>query len=272
MGHSRQTPRLNLPLYNDDDKPTFLGDVNTTNTVIDEQFSSLKDTVTSHSGKLDRFEDGSAILTALKMVDGPTSGLDADTVDGKHSNEFAPVSALDTLGAQISNLSSAMAGLDSQLTTIKGQITAAQNAVTALSTRPLGRMVKTNGEQGIVDGQAVIMSADIGINGVAFDTANGGGLRVAVAGKYQLNMNAFTTGNGGYTRVEVKRWRGGASNTVAFCTISSPNSEEYTGARSEIIDVLAGDIFTLFATANAGINIWGDATKNGTTVSLAKLD
>jgi hypothetical protein len=42
MGHSDHTPNVTLPQYVDDDKPSWLGDVNETNRRIDAEFARLQ--------------------------------------------------------------------------------------------------------------------------------------------------------------------------------------------------------------------------------------
>ena len=123
MGYTNETARLRLPQYVPEDKPTYLGDMNQAYAKIDETFSTLIDRINAQGVQLDGMSSGSALLAFLTSVDGSGSGLDSDTVDGKHASEFASNAALSTISNNVSAIDTKLTGSSNRLDSLTASIT-----------------------------------------------------------------------------------------------------------------------------------------------------
>lgn len=108
MGASDETTHLGLPLFGDDDKPTWRGDVNDTHRKIDEWSADVQQTVdlvsdanAANSAEIRSVADlaraalpradytAASVKAHILSVDGEGSGFDADLLDGNQGSYYA---------------------------------------------------------------------------------------------------------------------------------------------------------------------------------------
>lgn len=131
--------------------------------------------------------------------------------------------------------------------------------------RDCGRVVHSTGTQSIVGGVAVSVVTDFVQGGVTFDSGNGGGLRVASAGVYRVSARAvFSSGSGWRGSLDIRRWRAGASATVAIGTQYVGDVNYYYASVTDIAQLQADDIVTLYA-------IGAGAIIDGTSLTVERI-
>lgn len=64
MGATNLTPNLHLPLFTDDDKPTWLGDVNHASSVVDSAYGALQAQIATLTTQLNTMNVALSTLTA----------------------------------------------------------------------------------------------------------------------------------------------------------------------------------------------------------------
>lgn len=143
---------------------------------------------------------------------------------------------------------------------------AAINAV--LDNVPAGRAIKSDGFQSAAGGVAVVMSQDYVQGGVTFDPSNGGGLKVPVAGVYNVAASVYFSGPAGRAAFEVQRWRSGAAVGVFLASTEKGTGEDSQAAVSGAVRLNAGDIITIYAVAASAV--WG-VTGVQTSLSVVKV-
>ena len=266
MGYTNETARLRLPQYVPEDKPTYLGDMNQAYAKIDETFSTLIDRINAQGVQLDGMSSGSALLAFLTSVDGSGSGLDSDTVDGKHASEFASNAALSTISNNVSAIDTKLTGSSNRLDSLTASITQLSAIIDKQVNRPYGRMVK-NGYQPVTitpdtQGTEITFSKNIERNGVFFDSANGGGLRVTVSGLYEVSAGILFTGIAGGCRYELRYWRDGQQrDKVLYGNDNKPDGNDAFVYGANRVNLLAGDIIKMKGWGSS--NFWGDGDSMG---------
>ena len=146
----------------------------------------------------------------------------------------------------------------------------ANKVAAAFDAVPAGRLYKSDGFQSLASGNVAIQ---LGNNldaqgGVTYDAANGGGLKVPIAGRYMVSGCVLFSGVPGLASFNVVRWRAGVSAVVLSTRLSKPDNDDYIGGRSDVLNLAAGDILTLRGSAPS--HAYGiDA--NHTTLSVARV-
>ena len=126
----------------------------------------------------------------------------------------------------------------------------ANKVAAAFDAVPAGRIYKSNVFQSLAGGNVAITLGNYeGQGGVTYDAANGGGLKVPIAGRYQVNSCCYFSGPAGAASFEVVRWRAGVSTVVLTCRLAKPDGGDYIGGRSDVLNLAAGDILTLRGSA-----------------------
>ncbi len=272
MGHTNKTARLQLPQFVGTDKPTMLGDMNVAFSKIDESFGAMRDTVDSHTTKFDRFNDGTAILAALKLVGGTGSKLDADLLDGQEGSAYAKAETVAGVLEAFTEITTDFAEVNTNVQTLKDAVSALSMQIKHQVERPQGTIVK-NGFQPVAalnaGNTAITMGQFNAKNGVAYDTANGGGLRVTVAGDYLISYRAVFSGVAGTCLLLLLRWRNGASEEVSS-SVSGKDSEDFPLMGTVKMYLEAGDILTL-AGRSGGSNVWGNGKEGTSFITLVRL-
>ena len=143
--------------------------------------------------------------------------------------------------------------------------TLADKVATAFDAVPAGRLYKSNGFQSLAPGNVAITLGNLDAQGgVTYDAANGGGLKVPIAGRYMVSGCVFFSGTPGTASFDVVRWRAGVSVVVLSARLSKPDGQDYIGGRSDVLTLAAGDILTLRGSAPSS----ADGT-DGTHTSLS---
>lgn len=147
--------------------------------------------------------------------------------------------------------------------------TLADKVAAAFDAVPAGRLYKSNGFQSLASGNVAIVLGNLDAQGgVTYDAANGGGLKVPIAGRYMVSGYVLFSGAPGLASFDVVRWRAGVSAVVLSTRLSKPDNDDYIGGRSDVLNLAAGDILTLRGSAPS--NAYGiDA--NHTTLSVARV-
>ena len=128
--------------------------------------------------------------------------------------------------------------------------TLADKVASAFDAVPAGRIYKSNGFQSLASGNVAITMGNLDAQGgVTYDAANGGGLKVPIAGRYQVNGCVYFSGPAGTSSLDVLRWRAGVSVVVLTTRLSKPDGLDYIGGRSDVLNLAAGDILTLRGSA-----------------------
>lgn len=128
-----------------------------------------------------------------------------------------------------------------------------------------GRAQHTTGAQSIAAYAAVALVSNFLQGGITFDSQNGGGLKVAATGLYQVNATGnFVSGTGWRGVLDVRRWRSGAATIVATASCYVGSVDNYYPAVSTLVQLQAGDILTL-AALGAG------TVTDGTSLSLVRV-
>lgn len=128
--------------------------------------------------------------------------------------------------------------------------TLADKVAAAFDAVPAGRIYKSNGFQNLSAGNVAITLGNLDAQGgVTYNAANGGGLRVPIAGRYQVNSCCYFSGAAGAASLDVVRWRAGVSVVVLTARLSKPDGQDYIGGRSDVLNLAAGDILTLRGSA-----------------------
>lgn len=145
----------------------------------------------------------------------------------------------------------------------------ANKVASAFDAVPAGRLYKSNGFQSLASGNVAIVLGNLDAQGgVTYDAANGGGLKVPIAGRYQVNSCVYFSGPAGGASFDVVRWRAGVSVVVLTCKLAKPDGADYIGGRSDTLNLAAGDILTL--RGNSPASAFGsDATH--TSLSVARV-
>ena len=274
MGHTNKTARLQLPQFLGTDKPTMLGDMNVAFSKIDESFGAMRDTVDSHATKFDRFNDGTAILAALKLVDGTGSKLDADLLDGQESSAYAKAETVEGMSTAFSKLTTDFSDVNTNVSALSAQVALLASQIKHQVERPQGTVVK-NGFQPVaaVDaGQptAVTMGQLNAKNGVAYDSANGGGLRTTVAGDYLVTFSCVFSGVAGLSVANLIRWLNGSGEELSgINTGGAKNSDDFTIGKAFRTHLEAGDAITMVAKSSS--NVWGNGKEGTTFISIVRL-
>ena len=126
----------------------------------------------------------------------------------------------------------------------------ANKVAAAFDAVPAGRLYKSNGFQSLAAGNVAITLGNLDAQGgVTYDAANGGGLKVPIAGRYQVNGCVYFSGAAGAASLDVVRWRAGVSVVVLTARLSKPDGQDYIGGRSDVLTLAAGDILTLRGSA-----------------------
>ena len=128
--------------------------------------------------------------------------------------------------------------------------TLADKVAAAFDAVPAGRLYKSNGFQSLASGNVAIVLGNLDAQGgVTYDAANGGGLKVPIAGRYQVNGCVYFSGPAGGASFDVVRWRAGVSVVVLTARLAKPDGQDYIGGRSDVLNLAAGDILTLRGSA-----------------------
>lgn len=128
--------------------------------------------------------------------------------------------------------------------------TLADKVAAAFDAVPVGRIYKSNGFQSLAGGNVAITMGNLDAQGgVTYVAANGGGLRVPIAGRYQINSRVYFSGPAGAASLDVIRWRAGVSVVVLTARLSKPDVQDYIGGCSDVLNLAAGDILTLRGSA-----------------------
>ena len=147
--------------------------------------------------------------------------------------------------------------------------TLADKVASAFDAVPAGRLYKSDGFQGLSGGNVAITLGNLDAQGgVTYDAANGGGLKVPIAGRYMVSGCVYFSGLVGGASFDVVRWRAGVSAVVLSVRLSKPDADDYIGGRSDVLNLAAGDILTLRGSAPS--TAYGtDATH--TSLSVARV-
>ena len=148
--------------------------------------------------------------------------------------------------------------------------TLADKVATAFDAVPAGRLYKSDGFQSLASGNVAIQ---LGNNldaqgGVTYDAANGGGLKVPIAGRYMVSGYVFVSGPAGAASFNVVRWRAGVSTVVLATRLANPDGGDYIGGRSDVLNLAAGDILTLRGSGPS--NAYG-TNESHTSLSVARV-
>ena len=128
--------------------------------------------------------------------------------------------------------------------------TLADKVASAFDAVPAGRIYKSNGFQPLASGNVAITLGNLDAQGgVTYDAANGGGLKVPIAGRYLVSGCVYFSGPAGAASFDVLRWRAGVSVVVLTARLSKPDGQDYIGGRSDVLNLAAGDILTLRGSA-----------------------
>ena len=128
--------------------------------------------------------------------------------------------------------------------------TLADKVASAFDAVPAGRLYKSDGFQGLSGGNVAITLGNLDAQGgVTYDAANGGGLKVPIAGRYRVSGCVLFSGPPGVVSFDVLRWRAGFSVVVLSGRPSTPDGNDYISSRSDVLNLAAGDILTLRGTA-----------------------
>ena len=128
--------------------------------------------------------------------------------------------------------------------------TLADKVASAFDAVPAGRIYKSNGFQSLSGGNVAITMGNLDAQGgVTYVAANGGGLRVPIAGRYLVSGCVYFSGPAGAASLDVVRWRTGVSAAVLTARLSKPDGGDYIGGRSDVLTLAAGDILTLRGSA-----------------------
>lgn len=147
--------------------------------------------------------------------------------------------------------------------------TLADKVATAFDDVPAGRIYKSNGFQSLAGGNVAITMGNLDAQGgVTYDAANGGGLKVPIAGRYQVNGCVLFSGDPGIASFNVVLWRAGVSSVVSSASLAKPDGYDYISSRSDVLNLAAGDILTLRGSAPS--NAYGTAP-NHTSLSVARV-
>ena len=131
--------------------------------------------------------------------------------------------------------------------------TLADKVASAFDAVPAGRIYKSNGFQPLAGGNVAITLGNLDAQGgVTYDAANGGGLKVPIAGRYQVNGCVLFSGAPGTASFDVVLWRAGVSAVVLSVRLSKPDGGDYIGGRSDVLNLAAGDVLTLRGSAPSG--------------------
>ena len=182
---------------------------------------------------------------------------------------LGPNSYVDAVPAYTADLAAKLENADAD---VAAAINAAADAQAAAAQvlPAYGRAAKIDGFQATGGSVAVQLQADFSTGGVTYDAANGGGLKVPTAGVYLASFTGFFSGaKTGFCSIRLQRWRAGANVTIATAMMHKPDGNDYAIARAEMVQLEAGDVLTLRATASS--NLWGDAAKTGCTLSVVRL-
>ena len=128
--------------------------------------------------------------------------------------------------------------------------TLADKVAAAFDAVPAGRLYKSNGFQSLAAGNVAIVLGNLDAQGgVTYDAANGGGLRIPIAGRYMVSGCVYFSGPAGAASFSVVRQRAGVSTVVLTCRPSKPDGGDYIASRSDVLNLAAGDILTLRGSA-----------------------
>lgn len=126
----------------------------------------------------------------------------------------------------------------------------ANKVAAAFDAVPAGRLYKSNGFQSLAGGNVAIVLGNLDAQGgVTYDAANGGGLKVPIAGRYMVSACVYFSGPVGAASFSVVRWRAGVSTVVLTCKPAKPDGDDYIASRSDVLNLAAGDILTLRGSA-----------------------
>jgi len=139
-----------------------------------------------------------------------------------------------------------------------------------------GRLAKSDGSQSIYPDQvSVTMALDVATGGVTFDSANGGGLKVPVAGWYLVSALGYCTGGTNYgSAVYVMRWRVGVSTRIAraYAYMDPNNQIDATSCVTQLFYLEANDIITLQMRGwGPSAAAYGGAAKDGCALTVVKI-
>ena len=147
--------------------------------------------------------------------------------------------------------------------------TLADKVASAFDAVPAGRIYKSNGFQPLASGNVAIALGNLDAQGgVTYDAANGGGLKVPIAGRYQVNGCVLFSGAPGTVSFDVVLWRAGVSAVVSSARLAKPDGDDYISSRSDVLNLAAGDILTLRGSAPS--NAYGTGA-NHTSLSVARV-
>ena len=139
-----------------------------------------------------------------------------------------------------------------------------------------GRLAKNDGSQSIYPDQvSVTMALDLATGGVSFDSANGGGLKVPVAGWYLVSALGYCTGGTNYgSAVYVMRWRVGVSTRIAraYAYMEPNNQIDATSCVTQLFYLEANDIITLQMRGwGPAAAAYGGAAKDSCALTVVKI-
>ncbi len=188
------TTTTNLSTSTDVDEVTVASSTGTNATIAEASGSAAGVMSVAHHDKLDGIEAGATadqsaaeILTAIKTVDGASSGLDADTLDGVEGSSYLRSDANDTFTGALTVTGSASVdniSLDANtVTTSSGNLTidSAGGTTTIADNTIISGNLTVNGTTTTVDSTTVnIADKNIQVaTGAADDAAaNGGGITI----------------------------------------------------------------------------------------------
>lgn len=170
-----------------------------------------------------------AILAALLTVDGTSSGLDADKLDGQQGNYYAAASDLTTLTSTVATLTTTVAGKQATITgaatTIASLDLTANRAVIANASGKVAVSSTTAAELAALSGVTVVNTGTLagGTLTANFATANAGRSTLGtltVTGT--ATLAALTVGTAGATDGVINLASGIAGEYAS--TIAAPNS------------------------------------------------
>ena len=148
--------------------------------------------------------------------------------------------------------------------------TLADKVASAFDAVPAGRLYKSDGFQALWGGGNVAINLGNldAQGGVTYDAANGGGLKVPIAGRYMVSGCVIFSGAPGTASFDVLRWRAGVSAVVLSARPSKPDGADYISSRSDVLTLAAGDILTL--RGSAASHAYGTGASH-TSLSVARV-
>lgn len=139
----------------------------------------------------------------------------------------------------------------------------------------MGRMDATPGFKSTTTSDTnITMANTFSMGGITFVSTNGGSLKVAESGYYEIHAQVYFTGSAsGYANMRITRWVGSTPTNIVNTLATKNDGLDKTASASIIAQLNANNLISLRAASGTpNCSVYGDPDKSTTYLTLRMID